>query len=57
MVVIFSSMKILIERDCLPQVFIRPAGFLLSHATCQTSPAIISAADRVMATKERTINR
>jgi hypothetical protein len=57
MVVITSSMTILIERHCLPQVFIRPAGFLLSHATCQITPAIIPAADPVMATRERTINR
>jgi hypothetical protein len=57
MVVISSSMTILIAGHCLPQVFIRPAGFLISHATCQVTPAIIPAADPVMATRKRTVNR
>jgi hypothetical protein len=57
MVVISSSMMILIERHCLPHVFIRTAGFLISHAACQITPAIIPAADPGMATRERTINR
>lgn len=57
MVVIFSLMTILVERHCLPQAFIRPAGSHVSHAACQVTPATIPAADPGRATRERTFNR